>query len=251
MIFSVLGKGETKESKKGKDSNNNNTITTKQEEGGQQPKRKRAPPLPPKEIIAVQTTNILKTLKKSRRMKATQSNGSQNWQLPMYKINPFLNNPLASSALSSSSSSLLSSPAQSPAVKASRSRKRAKREDPTRFKLQLTASFEEGICAMDECIFEDQRAGVQMSDVLTRKFTPRKILRKLCKALWNTKYWGVLTNNRRRSLYEGSVFERRLREVYFHLYLLLALPISIVPNVIFFSSSSYREELQHSCSGTQ
>lgn len=68
------------------------------------------------------------------------------------------------------------------------------------------------MCQMDECFLEDS-TGVQISDFVARKFTPRKILRALCKNLWNSKFWGVLTNARRRSAYEHYVFRRNMREV--------------------------------------
>jgi hypothetical protein len=163
---------------------------------GERKKRLRRPGGSIKDIVAVQYTPKVKTLKKNRRVKVVQIPSAKDWHLPMYVAHPWVTTHVRLSER--------------------RRRRRRKPEDQTKFHLRISPSFEDGSCPMDECVFEDVRDGVQVSDFLRRKLTPRKITRTLCKHLWNTTAWGVLTNGKRRSLYEANIFQKRLREVCIH-----------------------------------
>jgi hypothetical protein len=173
-----------------------------------------------KEILAVVPMPKMKTLKKNRRAKVTQTAAAFDWKLPIYTTQPF------------------------PHEKSEEKKKR-KREDPARFMLQMKPSFEEGSCALDECVFEDMR-GTQISNYVARKFTIRKIMRSICKQLWNSTYAGVLTNGRRRSLYESNTFEKKLRDVCGEG---IGINLSNFPHALFFLFFflNNREEHQQRC----
>ena len=145
-----------------------------------------------KEIVAVQTMPKTASLKKTKKAKFTQDPSARDWKLPIFSSQPF------------------------PRTRADENKRRRRKRNSfdcvTRYTLQLKADFEVGKCGLDECVFEDV-GGAELSLLMAKKFTPRRILRTLCKHLWNPNHSGILTNARRRSLYESNTFGRRLREV--------------------------------------
>jgi len=117
----------------------------------------------------------------------------KEWDLPIYR-DEFVNPHLMESG--------------------SKKKKKKSYEAMVKFELRLSSRFQQGQAGWDECIVEPSPKSVPqvLTPILSKKCTPRRIIRKLCKRFWNARKWGVISCIRRKNFFHKSFWERKLQD---------------------------------------